>query len=115
MDTELITACVVSTLAVIVGVRRIVRGLSLLTEDSRRFIIVLVSLTVFAVILSNQFYFGRMSASLLVMLQDLGGNSLPQHQQHSGNGAGKLGDFHEISFLAFPDSPGPAWTVGDYI
>jgi hypothetical protein len=43
MDTEVVTAWVVVILAVILGVRRIVRGLSLLTEDSRRFIIVLVS------------------------------------------------------------------------
>ncbi|HET9194367.1 MAG TPA: DNA translocase FtsK [Vicinamibacterales bacterium] len=39
-------------------------------------IIVLLTLTVLAVILSTQFSFGRMSASLLVMLQDLGGNGL---------------------------------------
>ena len=43
MDTEVVTAYVVLILAVILGIRRIVRGLSLLTEDSRRFIIVLVS------------------------------------------------------------------------
>ena len=39
-------------------------------------IIVLLTLMVLAVILSTQFSFGRMSASLLVMLQDLGGNGL---------------------------------------
>ena len=39
-------------------------------------IIVLLTLTVLAVILSTQFSFGRMSASLLLMLQDLGGNGL---------------------------------------
>src|SRR5687768_14083262 len=39
-------------------------------------IIVLLTLTVLAVILSTQFSFGRMSASVLVMLQDLGGSGL---------------------------------------
>ena len=39
-------------------------------------IIVLLTLMVLAVILSTQFSFGRMSASLLVVLQDLGGNGL---------------------------------------
>lgn len=43
VNTELITACVVSVLAVILGVRQVIRGLRMLTEESRRFLVVMVS------------------------------------------------------------------------